>query len=201
MPVALMGTSPHSEAVLVFAAYGAGGLAVKIRQSTVAQRRPESTLSGHTGPCPWTPQLGGFQTLRRPTLDVGNGPKGEPSGSPMLSGVQHSVGERLSPILAVNRNAALPFYATLDYACAVHIPRSCSQEPLRAAMLAPRSFGDGRDGASLEFGLAPSMTPRRSRICGSAFWKTARFVGGSATSIFLAAIIVPALRTCACLRE
>src|SRR3984957_11481044 len=42
MTVALLGTSPHSEAVLVFAAYGARGLAVKIRQSTVAQRRPES---------------------------------------------------------------------------------------------------------------------------------------------------------------
>jgi hypothetical protein len=109
--------------------------------------------------------------LRRPTLDVGNWSQRRPSGSPMLSGVQHSVGERSSPIPAVNRNAALPFYATLDYACAVHIPRSCSQEPLRAAMLAPRNFGDGRDGASLEFGSATSTPPCWSRICGSAFWR------------------------------
>ena len=34
-------------------------LAVKIRRSTVAQRRPELTLSRHNGPWPWTPQLGG----------------------------------------------------------------------------------------------------------------------------------------------
>ena len=46
---ARMGTSPHSEAVLAFAAYGVKGLAVKIRQSTVAQRRPESTSTGHCG--------------------------------------------------------------------------------------------------------------------------------------------------------
>jgi hypothetical protein len=33
----------HSEAVLAFAAYGARGFVVKIREATVAQRRPEST--------------------------------------------------------------------------------------------------------------------------------------------------------------
>ncbi len=39
----------------------AGGTveAVKIRQSTVAPRRPESTFSGPSRPRPWTPQLGG----------------------------------------------------------------------------------------------------------------------------------------------
>jgi hypothetical protein len=60
-----MGTSPHSEAVLAFGAYGARGLAVKIRQSTVAQRRPESTLSGHTRPRPLDASVGRILSLQR----------------------------------------------------------------------------------------------------------------------------------------
>jgi len=51
--------------------------------------------------------------------------------------------------------------------------RSCSQEPQKAAVLAPRSSGDGRDGATLEFG------GRHLRCrAGADLW--ANFVGGSA---------------------
>src|ERR1700679_4074693 len=110
----------------------------------------------------------------------------------MLSGVQQSVGERSSPILAVNRNAALPFYATLDHACAVHIPRSCSQEPLRADMLAHGVPAMEETAHLLNLGRrhlrrrAVGERPFRGRLGGV---------------YFLAAIIVPALRPCACLRE
>src|SRR3984957_17500271 len=70
MTVAMLGTSPHSEAVLAFGAYGARGLAVKIRQSLPSDGRsrrkpavadrglgrlnwadssPSGTASGRTG--------------------------------------------------------------------------------------------------------------------------------------------------------
>jgi hypothetical protein len=161
-----------------------------------SRRCRKSTLSGHTGPWPWT--LNWADSRRR----AGRPSTSGPSGSPMLFGVQHSVGDRSSPILAVNRSAALPFYAMLDYAPAVHIPRSCSQEPLRAAMLAPRSSGDGRDGASLlHLGWRHLRRRAGAASVDRRFGEDRPFRRRLGGVYFLAAVIVPALRPCACLRE